>query len=82
MPASSGAGTPGRPSGPLVSSIQFTLTSEITPAKLMVTSTKYAPRTLSARRPIAQPARPAARAAAGNPIQNGHSSLSASSADV
>jgi hypothetical protein len=39
-PASDGAGTPGSPSGPFVSSIQLTLTSEITPAKLMVTSTK------------------------------------------
>src|ERR671924_1053375 len=69
-----GAGTPGSPSGPLVSSIQLTLTSEITPAKLIVTSTKYAPRSLSASRPIAQPAMPAASAAAGSATQNDHSS--------
>ena len=62
--AAQGAGTPGRPSGPLVRSIQFTLTSEITPAKLMVTSTKYAPRSLRARRPIAQPVSAGGSAAA------------------
>ena len=35
-----GGGTPGNPSGPLVRSIQLMLTSEMTPAKLIVTSTK------------------------------------------
>src|SRR5688572_20228874 len=45
------------------------LTSEMTPAKLIVTSTKYAPRSLSARRPMAQPAKPAVTAALGRASQ-------------
>src|SRR5206468_9322422 len=78
-----GGGTPGTPSGPLVSSIQLMLTSEMTPAKLIVTSTKYAPRSLSASRPMAQPANPDASAAAGSASQNDHcSGGSESSAEV
>jgi hypothetical protein len=38
--AISSAGTPGSPSGPLVRSIQFTLTSETQPANEIVSSTK------------------------------------------
>ena len=73
-------GTPGKPSGPFVSSIQFTLTSEITPAKLMVSRTKYAPRIFSARRPIIHPASPGTAIAAPSPSHGDHSSFTVRSA--
>ena len=58
------------------------LTSATTPANEIVTSTKYAPRSFRASRPIAQPAIPAATTAAGSAGQNDHSSRSVRSAEV
>ena len=80
--ATASAGTPGMPSGPLVRSIQFTLTSETTPAKLMVSSTKYAPRSLSASRPMPQPVSAGSRTAARSPIHADHSSFTVRSAEA
>ncbi len=80
--ASASAGTPGRPSGPFVSSIQFTLTSETTPAKLIVSSTKYAPRILSASRPITHPASAGRATAATRPTHGDHSSFTVSRPDA
>jgi hypothetical protein len=47
----------------------------MTPAKLMVSNTKYAPRSLSARRPMTQPVIAGATIAARRPTQGDHSSF-------
>ena len=78
--AISSAGTPGSPSGPLVRSIQFTLTSDTQPANEIVSSTKYAPRSLSASRPMTQPATPGSTMAARSPIHGEQPPFTESSA--
>ena len=54
----------------------------MTPAKLIVTSTKYAPRSFNASRPMKKPAAPASPTATASAGQNDHSSFRVSNAEV
>ena len=60
--------------GPSVRSTQLSATMRITSAKLMVTMTKYAPRTRNASLPMRKPNRPLTTTAPQNAIHTGFGS--------